>query len=235
MISVALKDWTVLDSVRNTQDFAADLVRRGIVEDKLILAREQTAGKGRFDRRWSSPAGESLSMSAILVSAKGHGRPWLFGMAMACAAAGVVHCRVRWPNDLYLDGRKLGGVLTEIVEGIPVVGLGLNLLQKSFPPDLADRAISLYQHRQGAYDPIEIASRIVTAFNRSPELHDWADLAPIWDMFDDTPGKLYRLPDETEAKAMGIGPHGELLCTVNGEARIVMAAEALLAAAPNQA
>lgn len=222
--------WLVLDSVDSTQDHAIRLLREGTMTSPVVLAHEQTAGKGRLGRSWDSPRGESLALSVVLAEHKDHSRPWLLGMAMACAAAAALHCRLRWPNDLYLGGKKLGGILTEVVQGIPVIGIGVNLGQKEFPSEIASKAISLVQHRDGPYDALAIGSKILAQFNRTPPLHDWADLAPVWDMFDDTLGKNYLLPSGDEAKAIGIGPHGELLCTANGEARTVLAAGAIFGA-----
>src|SRR6185436_2300473 len=138
---------------------------------RLILTHEQTAGRGRFGRQWIGERGASLAMSFILPEHSGHPRPWVLGMAAACAAAGVLHCRVRWPNDLFLEGKKLGGILTELMRDkdgkeVPVIGIGVNLNQTAFPSDLADTATSLAMQRTGNYDSIEIAMKIVEAFNR---------------------------------------------------------------------
>lgn len=224
-----------MDRVESTQDEAGKRLRGEIpgVSPRLILTHEQTAGRGRFGREWVGERGSSLAMSFILLEHSGHPRPWVLGMAAACAVAGVLHCRVRWPNDLFLEGKKLGGILTEIMRDkdaneVPVLGIGVNLNQTSFPAALAETATSLAIQRPGDYDAIEIAMRIVEAFNRMPEPEDFAALAAIWMMFDETPGKKFKLPEGDEAVAIGIGPHGELICSVKGESRAIYAAEAIL-------
>lgn len=222
------EDWLEFESVESTQDEAAKLLRAGASVPRAILALTQTKGRGRFGREWQSPAGESLSMSLFLSKAKGHPRPWLLGMSLACAAAGVLHARVRWPNDLFLDGKKLGGILTELVEGVPVLGIGVNLNQTAFPAELSEIATSLALHRPGDYDPHALAKKILARFDGLAVPQDWADLAPVWSLYDDTPGKHFRLASGETATAIGIGPHGELLCSVDGESRTVMAAEAIL-------
>lgn len=222
-------DWLELDTVDSTQSHFERLIRAGDQPlPPAIRARHQESGKGRFGRAWIDAPGTSLILSIALPDYAGHPRPWLLGMALACAAAGAVHCRIRWPNDLYLDGKKLGGILTEIFNDVPVLGIGINLNQTSLPPEIATHAISLTMHRPPEYDPSRVARLIWNRLAALPEIDDWDDLAPLWHLYDDTPGKRYRIGDDEEAVAMGIGPHGELLCSVRGESRTVLAAQALL-------
>ncbi|HLK16130.1 MAG TPA: hypothetical protein VKT78_15100, partial [Fimbriimonadaceae bacterium] len=58
--------------------------------------------------------------------------------------------------------------------------------------------------------------------------NDWSDLEIVWDVFDATPGKKYRLPSGEDAVAIGVGPNGQLVCSVNGDPRTVYAADAIL-------
>ncbi|HRK21169.1 MAG TPA: biotin--[acetyl-CoA-carboxylase] ligase [Fimbriimonadaceae bacterium] len=224
-----MAEWLELETVDSTQDEAARLLRAGASPlPPVILAKAQTKGRGRFGREWFSPPGDSLSLSLILSEAKGHPQPWLLGMALACAAAGVIHGRVRWPNDVFLDGKKVGGILPELIEGVPVLGIGLNLNQMEFPPEIAATATSLALHRPGLYEAKAVAQKILARFFAAPLPQDWPALAPVWALFDDTAGKHFRLPTGEEAIAVGLGPHGELLCSVDGESRTVMAADAIL-------
>lgn len=218
--------WRVVDEVESTQELAAELLRAG-EPVAVVLARAQTAGRGRFGRAWSSPPGDSLAMTLILRDYKDHPAPQFVGMAVALAAAAALHCQLAWPNDLMMGDRKLGGVLTEIVDGVPLVGVGANLNTETFPPEIAERATSLRLALGGEHDPREVAERIVAGLERLPEPDSWAALAPIWSMFDRTPGKRYRLPSGEEAVALGIGGDGRLLCSVEGESHAVLAAEAL--------
>ena len=110
---------------------------------------------------------------------------------------------------------------------VPVVGIGLNLNVVEFPADLT-HATSLAIHRPGSYDAKTVAKAILTRLEDLPEPEHWADIQPIWSLFDDTPGKKFRLISGQEALAIGIGPEGELVCAVDGETTMVMAAEAVL-------
>lgn len=223
--------WTELESVATTQSVAATILQSG-EQIGVVYAHEQSAGKGRLGRTWVSNEGDSLTFSLIFRSYANHPKPYLVGMAAAVAAAGVLHCQLRWPNDLVFGSLKVGGILTELLPDqhgrlVPVVGIGINLNQQEFPPEISTIATSLSLARGGHYEPQLIAHRIVERLAALPEPANWSDLAPIWSIFDFTPGKRYKLPSGEEAIALGIGSGGQLLCSVDGESRAVLAAEAL--------
>lgn len=221
----------VLDEAGSTQSVVAEHLRSGEAVG-AVLALHQTHGRGRFDRQWISEPGGSLNLSLAMSMYADHPAPWLVGMGIAIATAGALHCQLRWPNDLVLQGRKLGGILTEIIEDthgrrVPVVGVGVNLNQTSFPEALAATATSLALQRQATFEPEAIAQAILTRLADVPEPDAWQSLEAAWGLFDDTPGKRYRMTDGAEAIALGIGPRGELLCSIEGESTTVMAADAL--------
>ena len=218
--------WRVVESVDSTQRLAAEALRAG-EPIGAVLAGEQTGGVGRFGRAWYSPPGTSLAMTLILRDYRDHPAPQFVGMAVALAAASAMRCQLSWPNDLMIGDKKVGGVLTEIVDGVPLVGIGANLDVTEFPPEVADRATSLKIAFGGDHPPAAIAGRVVAVLRTLPEPSSWAALAPIWSMFDRTPGKRYRLASGEQATALGIGADGRLLCSVEGETQSVMAAEAL--------
>jgi BirA family biotin operon repressor/biotin-[acetyl-CoA-carboxylase] ligase len=113
-----------LDTVASTQDVARELPIGSVV-----VAEHQTAGRGRRDRRWETPFGSALLASFVV-------RPsTLLSLAAGVAAARAcgVRVRLKWPNDLLLDGRKLGGVLVEVSGQKAIVGIGINLTWA--PPD----------------------------------------------------------------------------------------------------
>jgi BirA family transcriptional regulator, biotin operon repressor / biotin---[acetyl-CoA-carboxylase] ligase len=223
--------WDEHDEVESTQSVAADHLKK-CSPVGAVFAKNQTKGRGRFGREWFSQPGESLTMSLIFRDYADHPAPYLVGMATACAVAASLHCELQWPNDLVFGDKKLGGILTELLpdeEGrlVPVVGIGVNLNQKTFPAEIADRAISLAMYRGGAYDAEKIGQSIVSRLSLLPEPQSWSDLHPVWMLFDHTPGKTYKLPDGSEGIAMGVGPDGRLICAVNGESTAVLAAEAI--------
>jgi BirA family biotin operon repressor/biotin-[acetyl-CoA-carboxylase] ligase len=128
----------------STNERARQLAARGAPHGTLVTAREQSAGRGRQGRTWTAPAGRALLCSIVI-----RDPPRLLPLAAGVAVAEVVgpHARVKWPNDVLAEGRKLAGIL---IEGRPqerwaVVGIGLNvaLRQEDFPPELRDRAGTL--------------------------------------------------------------------------------------------
>jgi BirA family biotin operon repressor/biotin-[acetyl-CoA-carboxylase] ligase len=198
----------------------------------VVLTHIQTAGVGRFGRPWISGRDDSLTMTMIFRDYPNHPQAYLIGMEVALAAAGAAHSQIQWPNDLVIEDRKVGGILTEIVQdsqgrNVALVGLGVNLNQRQFPAAIADRAVSLSQAHGGPYDPVKLAHKILERLASLPEPNSWDDLAAIWALFDRTPGKRYKLPDGQEGIALGVGSAGQLICSVNGESQTVLAADAI--------
>lgn len=139
-------------SVTSTNDVVATLADRGADEGVVAAADMQTAGRGRIGRRWMSPPGAGVYAS-VLFRPPAEVAPLLTiaaGVAMAdgiAAATGLV-VDLKWPNDLLVGGRKLGGILAEAstsADGLPrvVVGFGINVLPAALPPEIAARATSI--------------------------------------------------------------------------------------------
>jgi BirA family biotin operon repressor/biotin-[acetyl-CoA-carboxylase] ligase len=136
-----------LRSTDSTNTRARELAARGAPHGTLVTASEQSAGRGRQGRAWSAPPGRSLVCSIVL-----RDPPRLLPLAAGVAVAEVAGAtgqpaRVKWPNDVHLDGRKVAGIL---VEGRPqehwaVLGIGLNVAVAiaDLPPELRDTAATL--------------------------------------------------------------------------------------------
>jgi len=132
-----------LDIVDSTNEFAKTLVDL-TPEGTVVLARQQTNGKGRHGRTWYSPA-DGIWMSVIL-------RPQNF--SLITVAAGVAVCEtlrtvgvvpgMKWPNDIVLNRKKIGGILTENVDKNTIVGIGINLNMRKFPRELKNVASSVF-------------------------------------------------------------------------------------------
>jgi len=223
--------WLEFDEVESTQNVAAEHLQRG-EPIGVIFAKHQAGGRGRFGRGWHSEAGDSLTMSLIFREYADHPAAYLVGMNVAIAVAGVLHSELQWPNDAVFGDKKVGGILTELLPDekgrmVPVVGVGINLNQKQFPEEIAHRAISLAMYRGGSYDPEKIGRTVVEGLPLLPEPNSWQEVGPVWMLFDHTPGKTYKLAGDQEAIALGVGPEGRLICSLNGESVSVMAAEAI--------
>ncbi|MGE5406999.1 MAG: biotin--[acetyl-CoA-carboxylase] ligase, partial [Syntrophothermus sp.] len=147
------------DRTDSTNARARELAAAGAPPGTVVTAAEQTEGRGRQGRRWVAPAGRALLYSAIVrpLGVRHALLPLAAPLAVCEAAeelAPGTPCRVKWPNDVWVGGRKLAGVLIEgrPQEGWGVVGVGLNLTISSdeFPPDLRDTATSLCSPGAGA-------------------------------------------------------------------------------------
>jgi BirA family biotin operon repressor/biotin-[acetyl-CoA-carboxylase] ligase len=120
-------------SLPSTQDAAREWAREGAPHLAVVSAEQQTAGRGRLGRAWSSPPGESLSLSLVLRTRGGIADGPKLTMLLSLAACRAVdelaglRAGVKWPNDVLLNGRKIGGVLCETEGDACILGLGLNL------------------------------------------------------------------------------------------------------------
>ena len=144
----------------STNDRARELAIAGAASGTVVVADEQTAGRGRTGRKWSAPAGSALLCSAILRPLEAHHAllPLAVPLAVCDAAESLapVECQVKWPNDVWLAERKLAGVLIEArPPGWAVIGVGLNLSipDDGFPADLRWPATSL-GHGAGVADAL---------------------------------------------------------------------------------
>lgn len=158
----------VHDALPSTMERAWSLVQAGAVPGTLVMAEEQTAGRGRSGRSWHSPPGQGLWMSWVLPPL-GAGLPVLplrvgLRLARGIEAVAAVAVDLKWPNDLWLDGRKLGGVLTETRGGPVVVGMGLNVRRPlgGFPAALAEVAVAL-EEQAGAVGRGALATALLDA------------------------------------------------------------------------
>ncbi len=140
-------------TVGSTNTVARELAAAGAPHGTVITADAQSAGRGRQGRTWTAPPGSALLYSAVVrdLGARGSVLPLAVPLAVCETAERLrpdIECKVKWPNDVHLDGRKLAGILIEArpQDGWAVVGIGLNLTieEGEFPEELRDRATSLF-------------------------------------------------------------------------------------------
>jgi BirA family biotin operon repressor/biotin-[acetyl-CoA-carboxylase] ligase len=126
-----------LRATTSTNDRARELAAAGAPHGALVTAGRQSAGRGRQGRTWSAPAGSALLLSLVLRELPAL-LPLLAGLAVAEVSGPAA--RVKWPNDVVVEGRKVGGILVEArpQEGWAVLGIGLNvaLRVEDLPPEL---------------------------------------------------------------------------------------------------
>jgi BirA family biotin operon repressor/biotin-[acetyl-CoA-carboxylase] ligase len=168
------------DEIESTNAEAKSLAADGAPEGTVIVAECQTAGRGRLGRRWTSPAGKGLLFSVILRPDLPMSDAHLLTLVAATAAAEAIETqtgiavRIKWPNDLYVDDRKLGGILTEVsgeqdeIDWV-IVGIGINVNTEygELPVPLRRTAASLKMAGGQLIDRSELLARILLSVEAS--------------------------------------------------------------------
>ncbi|WP_242943795.1 biotin--[acetyl-CoA-carboxylase] ligase [Peptoclostridium litorale] len=143
-----------MDSIGSTNDHIKSIAG-GSTDGTVVIANEQTKGKGRMGRYWHSQKGDGIWMSMLL---KPHIAPNKASIITQIAGAAIVKAldefgvsaMIKWPNDIILNGKKLCGILTEMAAEIDrinyiVLGMGMNVKSDNFPDEISDIATSLYK------------------------------------------------------------------------------------------
>lgn len=169
---VLAREILTFEETSSTNDVAARLGRDGHESGLLVFAERQSAGRGRFGRRWDSAARAGLWFSLLLRPAFSTALwPRLTTWAGVSVAAAVesatgLHAQLKWPNDILVCGKKVAGILTECSSDsaggmFAVIGIGLNVNHEAMPDELAGRAASLHQLAGSGYDRAALAATIV--------------------------------------------------------------------------
>src|SRR4051812_17209825 len=161
----------------STNAFAARLLAHGhkVADGTVIVAESQTAGRGRLGRSWHSESEAGLYFSMILRPRVPPSLAPLFTLATAVAMHDAIErdtridVDIKWPNDLLVDGKKIGGILAEIQAEVDmvktlIIGVGLNVNHQQLPQDIADRATSLRMVSGRIQSRIEILSEFLEEF-----------------------------------------------------------------------
>ena len=247
MIGVAPRVGAIIhsrDTVGSTQTALAEFAGAGAPEGTAVIARHQTAGRGRRGRQWWDEPGESLLVSVLLrPRVKTAHVPQLSlvaGLAVAEAlerTAGVSP-RIRWPNDVLVGGRKISGVLAEASSGADggvthvLLGIGINLAQREFPAEIEGRATSLRVLTGRSPDPGRILAALLESMDRRYQrwlVEGFPTLRQEWRDRASTLGERVRMPDGGEGVAVDVAEDGALL--VEAGAGVVRRVVSLLAAA----
>ena len=165
-------------SIGSTNDRARELLEGADGDGFVVVAEEQTSGRGRRGRSWQSPPGRNLLLSVALMPDLAAADAWRLGLATALAVAeacdAVAPVALKWPNDIIgaSDGRKLGGLLIEtMAEGdrlrAAVLGIGINVnwRRAEMPAELQDQATSLADLAAGPVDREVLLERILNGLD----------------------------------------------------------------------
>ena len=118
-----------LDKIPSTQDWAHDLIANQKVSDKtVIVATSQTAGRGRYRRKWVSHTGNLYASFIYRITERNPKLSYAIGVAVAetLIEFGLIP-KIKWPNDVLIDGKKISGILIEYSQNFVVVGIGINI------------------------------------------------------------------------------------------------------------
>lgn len=162
----------VFESTDSTNDVAWHYLAAADYDGLAVLAEQQRAGRGRLGRRWVAPPGSSLLLSVLLQDCRGVSGAALTLLAGVAAATAAAHgtqlrCRIKWPNDVIVNGRKLAGVMIESRQHAgrtaAVIGIGVNCTQQplDFPAELRARATSLAQEAGGPIDRVRLVQTLL--------------------------------------------------------------------------
>ena len=163
----------VYNHTSSTNDIAAEYAKNKENDGLAIFAEEQTAGRGRTGAKWHSGHSDSILCSILLTSCNCN--PELLSLACPVAVAEAVgkivdsQAKIKWPNDIILNGKKVAGIMVETKKDkghtAYIVGIGINCHQKksSFPRELQTTATSIDIESRSICDRISLAKRLLTS------------------------------------------------------------------------
>lgn len=161
------KEIVHFEETDSTNARARELADQGAPEGTLVVAERQTQGRGRKGRTWFSPTGAGIYASLILRPSMPASEATRITFLTAVSAAEVLlplkglNVRIKWPNDILVNGKKAAGILTEISTergsvDYAVVGLGMNVNTPAFPEDISEKATSLLIERGERFSRIDL-------------------------------------------------------------------------------
>ncbi len=239
------KDVRYLEVTGSTNDDCVRFLQEGAGHGLVVAAGQQTSGKGRRGRAWSSPPGQSVYMTIGLRPEFAPEKASMLTLVMALSvlraleqACGMEDIFIKWPNDIVIGGRKVCGILTEMhLAGdkmdCVVIGVGVNVNTPAFPPEISQVATSLFAEYGQTYDCRAVMSAILKNFEKYyDKFVETCDMSTIMGEYVEKMinfGREVRVLDpqgEYTATAHGINERGELLVErEDGTTRAVYAGE----------
>ena len=232
------------DEIDSTNNRAKEAGDNKAPHGTLFVADMQVAGKGRRGRVWQSPAGSSIYMTILLYPEISPLKAPQLTLVMALAVAeGIkevtgLDTKIKWPNDIVVNGRKICGILTEMSTEIDyinhvVIGAGINVNQDDFPEDIRKTASSLKMELGKQVKRSELIAAIMKSFEKDYEIFvKTEDLSGLQELYNsmlvnlDRDVKVLEPGNEYEAHALGINKTGELIVrTAEGEEKEIYAGE----------
>jgi BirA family transcriptional regulator, biotin operon repressor / biotin---[acetyl-CoA-carboxylase] ligase len=191
----------------STNERARALAAAGAPHGTIVTADEQSAGRGRQGRTWSAPPKSAVLMSVVLRDLR---ETLPLAAAVAVCDALPVEARIKWPNDVWIDGRKVAGILVEgrPQEGWAVLGIGLNVATERFPTELNATSLRLSGASVSVDESLAaLAASLGTWLPRSTE-----EILAAWRSRDALLGRTVRWANGAEeGRAAGVDDSGALV------------------------
>lgn len=241
-----IKEILYYNTIDSTNDFCKNN-SDNLKDGTIILAETQTQGRGRFNRPWFSPKGTGIFCSIFL---KPDLSPYDISKMTSIICASIakalldmnIPISVKWPNDIYLDGKKLGGILTEMKCDMDeinylIIGFGLNINQtkEDFPKDIEKIALSLKSYFNKNFNREEILVSILNNFEYFYKtLLNNSDSKEAFQIIKNNSYVLNKEvlilkgKETIEGKVIDLGENGELLLDINGRVEQIYSGEVSL-------
>ncbi len=205
----------IYNSIHSTQDKMIEHLKLDFHKSPgTIIALEQTHGRGTGERIWYSTKEQSFNCTIAFKEILNHTKPWLIGFSIAICIAEELNCNVCWPNDIIHNNKKVGGIITEIIEtehgNVPVVGIGINYGNVTLPDSLP-HAGCLNRGDVNKKTALEIYQKILNRFISHPIPYTWRDVKERWEQFDASSSKIYHDDTGNIVKFKGYTDDGALL------------------------
>lgn len=227
----------VYSELPSTQKTAHHLAEDGATNGSVVIADEQTNGRGRLGRQWDSPRGKGIWMTLILrPDLQIKATPQLTLLASVAVVKGIkevtgIECGIKWPNDILYEGKKLVGILTELqAEGQQlkalIIGIGLNVNTdvSSFPKELCEIACSLKTITGKEWDRVAVIQSILKSFENLYDIYlqeGFGVIKLLWESYALSIGKSIHARtmngEVIKGLAKGINDEGVLLLEDNDQ------------------
>ena len=219
----------------STNSLAKKLSLKGEKEGAVIFADRQTGGRGRMGRSFFSPDGKGIYMSVIL-------KPENPLLVTSFASVAVLRAikkicdadvKIKWVNDLYLNGKKICGILTEgVYQGealkYAVLGIGINVKRTDFPDEIADIATSIENETDEEISIGELKNQLIKELDNLYKTYTDGEFLKESRIASNVIGREIRVikgNEQFSAKAVGIDEKGGLVINRNGEKSVIYSGE----------
>lgn len=231
------------DTIDSTNTKAKELAEQGYPSGTLVVADKQEAGKGRRGRSWESPGGTGIFMTIMLKPEINPNHASMLTLVTALAVALAISdvtgekARIKWPNDIVMNGKKVCGILTEMSAQFDyinhiVVGIGINVHNEEFPEEISHMASSLLLECGKRFHRAALIEKVLEYFETYYEIFlETEDLSGILKDYNallvnrNNSVRVLDPKEPFEGKAMGITKNGELIVDTWESRKLVSSGE----------